>query len=221
MYSFVAESRNEYNPTKENTSILNSITSFTNLRNASCISSVHILHEWYEFNMRILKLLWLLTSSEEPSLSIPFIFSSNPQFDILSLTLYVDDHHAFGDINVFPLLSDSIRITLFCFPDSVLRSSLTHLMSYSKTWVNLSLDLDNLKFMAEGCVQLPMSTAVSDWKKSILDSLNAHYERHDIIDFDFDFAIPSMVQEGKSRVSLQAEFLYRYRRNSKRIWACQ
>jgi hypothetical protein len=56
--------------------------------------------------------------------------------------------------------------------------------------------------MVEGRQKLdksPIPTGASDWKKSTLDALNAHYERHDVFDFDFDnLTIPSKVQEGRT-----------------------
>ena len=55
--------------------------------------------------------------------------------------------------------------------------------------------------MAEGHQkpdQSSIPTGASDWKKNTLDALNAHYERRDVFDFNFDNStIPSNLQEGR------------------------
>ena len=60
----------------------------------------------------------------------------------------------------------------------------------------------------------PIPTGASEWKKSALDVLNAHYERRDVFDVDFDnLTIPSNVQDGKPNSLLEGLILRRYRHN--------
>ena len=101
----------------------------------------------------------------------------------------------------------------------------TRLIQHLNTLENLPFSSNpKLTLMAQGQREpdkSPIPTGASDWRKSALDALNAHYNRHDVFDFEFDgLTIPNDVQNGEQLRFGRANF-YRYRYYSKRIRACK